>query len=112
MLRFFKHRRAKFGFGDLFLLMAGIALDMPADCADINELDLEALLNTQISTVSKYEQKASDAPASVTIITGEEIERYGYRTLTELLNSVSGFFIRYDRNYDYIGVRGFNRPSD
>src|SRR5882757_7507171 len=30
---------------------------------------------------SKYEQKPSEAPASVSIITADEIEKYGYRTL-------------------------------
>src|SRR5262245_41497727 len=61
---------------------------------------------------SKYEQKPSDAPASVSIITSEEIQRFGYRTLSEILRSVRGFFTTYDRNYSYIGARGFDRPGD
>ena len=73
---------------------------------------LEDLLNIKINTAAKYDQKVDEAPASVTIVTHDEIERYGYQTLTELLNSVTGFYTRNDRNYDYIGVRGFGRPSD
>jgi outer membrane cobalamin receptor len=61
---------------------------------------------------SKYEQKPSEAPASVTIITSEEIQKFGYRTLSEILRSVRGFFTTYDRNYSYIGARGFDRPGD
>ncbi len=61
---------------------------------------------------SKYEQKPSEAPASVSIITADEIQRYGYRTLSDILRSVRGLFTTYDRNYTYIGVRGFDRPGD
>ena len=31
---------------------------------------------------SKYEQKPSEAPASISIVTSDEIQRYGYRTLS------------------------------
>src|SRR2546425_12546804 len=61
---------------------------------------------------SKYEQKPSEAPASISIITSDEIQRYGYRTLSEILRSVRGLFTTYDRNYSYIGARGFDRPGD
>jgi len=40
---------------------------------------IEKLLSTKISTVTKYERTSSKVPASVTIITSEDIERYGYR---------------------------------
>lgn len=61
---------------------------------------------------SKFEQKVNEAPSSVSIITQAEIKKYGYRTLADLLRSVRGFFTTYDRNYSYIGVRGFGRPGD
>ena len=47
--------------------------------ADIFDVSLEDLMNTVISTAAKYEQKASEAPASVPIITSEDIERFGDR---------------------------------
>ncbi|RKY92668.1 TonB-dependent receptor, partial [candidate division KSB1 bacterium] len=79
---------------------------------DIKDFSLNALLNIKISTAAKYAQKVSEAPASVTIITSEDIERYGYRTLDEILMSVRGFYTRNDRNYVYVGLRGFSRLTD
>ena len=77
-----------------------------------NDVTLENLLKVKISTAAKYEQTTSEAPASVTIITSENIDRYGYRTLEEAFQSVRGFYTSYDRNYGYLGVRGFSRPTD
>jgi outer membrane receptor for ferrienterochelin and colicins len=78
---------------------------------DLTSLSLEALMNIEIPTVigaSKFEQKATEAPASVTVITSDEIKRYGYRTLADVLQSVQGFYVSYDRNYSFLGSRGMN----
>jgi iron complex outermembrane receptor protein len=48
---------------------------------------------------SKYEQKVTEAPSAVTIITADEIRKYGYRTLADILQSVTGFYVTNDRNY-------------
>lgn len=92
-----------------FIPCGGIAQE---DVQDIEDISLDSLLNMQISTAAKYEQRVSEAPASVTIITSEDIERYGYRTLDEVLMSLRGFYVSNDRNYSYVGVRGFGRPTD
>ena len=60
---------------------------------------------------SGFEQKVTEAPASITIITSEDIQRYGYRTLADILRNVPGFYVNYDRNYSYLGVRGFGLPG-
>ena len=80
--------------------------------ADAFTQSLDALLNTTISAASKYEQTTRDAPAAVTILTSEDIERYGWRTIDEALQTVRGMYVSNDRNYAYLGARGFGRPTD
>src|SRR5712664_880637 len=82
---------------------------------DLTKLSLADLTKVQIETVygaSKFGQKVTQAPSSVTIVTADEIQKYGYRTLADLLRSVPGFYISYDGQDTYIGVRGISRPSD
>jgi outer membrane receptor for ferrienterochelin and colicin len=73
---------------------------------------LDSLLNTRISSVSKYAQTTTEAPASVTIVSSDEIRGYGYRNLEEVLENVRGLYFSNDHNYPYVGVRGFGEPTD
>src|SRR5574341_62694 len=82
---------------------------------DLRGLTLEELMEIEVQTVvsaSRYRQKVSEAPSSVTIITAEDIRKFGYRTLADILRSVRGFYTTYDRSYHYLGVRGFGRLGD
>ncbi len=75
------------------------------------DTSLEELLKMKIPIVeaaSKYEQKITEAPSSVTIITSDEVKMYGHRTLADILATVPGFYVNYDRNYSFLGVRGFS----
>ena len=59
------------------------------------------------TSASKFSQRASDAPASVSVLTAEDFRTYGWRTLADALNSVRGFYVTSDRAYSFLGVRGF-----
>ncbi len=65
-----------------------------------------------VVSAAKYRQMLDEAPASITILTAREIKGYGWRTLADLFRSVRGFYVSDDRNYSYLGVRGFLRPGD
>jgi iron complex outermembrane receptor protein len=95
------------------LVAAGVhagALAQPTP--DLNALPLEQLLNLDVVTASKIPQKISEAPSSVSVITAEDIRQRGYRTLADILQSVPGMTISYDRNYNYANIRGLGNPGD
>ena len=104
-----------------FLLLAFGSVPIQLEAEESNpgailkKFSLEQLMEIEVTTVygaSKFEQKITEAPSSVTVVTSEEIKKYGYRTLAEILGSIRGVFTTNDRNYSYLGVRGFGRPSD
>lgn len=77
----------------------------------LSQMSIEQLMQIQVPTVvtaSKFAQKATEAPADTTVITADEIKKYGWRTLGDLLESVPGFYVSYDDDHDYVGVSGVN----
>ena len=46
------------------------------------------------------------------LITAEDITRYGYRTLADILHGVRGLYVSDDRNFSSLGARGFGKPGD
>ncbi len=65
-----------------------------------------------VRAASKGLTSVDEAPASTTVLTNEELRSFGWRTLAEALAGVRGFFLSDDRNYTYVGVRGFSPPGD
>ncbi len=75
----------------------------------------ELLLWQDIPTVTgaaRYEQKQSQAPASVTVITAEDIRLYGYTNLAQILRAQRSFYILNSGESTFLGVRGFLRPGE
>lgn len=97
------------------MLLAGVACAAPAGAAVANHLDdlsLEQLLQVKVVSASKFEQPGRNAPSAVQVITREEIQRHGWRTLTEALNTLPGLYASNDKAYDFQGARGFQVPGD
>jgi iron complex outermembrane receptor protein len=88
------------------------ALALPSAAADLSDLPLEDLLKIEVVSASKYPQAGTAAPSAVTVVTREDIRRFGWRTLSDALAAQRGFHASYDRSYHYLGVRGFAPPGD
>jgi outer membrane receptor for ferrienterochelin and colicins len=97
-------------------LVAVLALPSSAAAqASLSDLSLEDLMQMdagQVFGASERLQPVTEAPASVSFITAQEIARYGYRTLAEILRGVRGMYVTNDRNFSFIGARGFGKPGD
>ncbi len=91
---------------------AALAQSGGGQAEQIADTPLDQLGNVRVYSVAKHLQTLTEAPSFVTVITGDQIRKYGYRTLAEVLQSVAGFYVDYDRNYTYVGVRGFARSGD
>lgn len=78
----------------------------------VYDLPLDQLANFEVVSASRFKQKSSEAPSAVEVLTAENIRSYGWRTLADALNSIRGVYIRNDRNYSYLGNRGFSRAGD
>src|SRR5210317_207637 len=91
------------------LLMFSSAFVHGEDFADFAELDLEELLNTTVISASKREQKLSEAPNAIYVITAEDIKRSGAVDVPDLFRLVPGMDVVnvYGGTYGAC-ARGFN----
>src|SRR5659263_264076 len=99
----------------LLALCCGASAQTPLSVADAGELaqmSLDDLLRVEVLSASRYAQPLADSPSSVTVINQQELRSHSYRNLAEALSTVPGLYVSNDRNYSYLGVRGFNRPGD
>ncbi|MGZ6144170.1 MAG: TonB-dependent receptor, partial [Myxococcales bacterium] len=89
-------------------------LSMDVQVAADERTPVEVKLRYALPRVQAAERqltRAQDAPASITIISSQEIRGFGYATLAEALRAVRGLFVSDDRDYQSLGVRGFSPPG-
>lgn len=83
------------------------------DSTRLDTLSLEQLMGMRtVTAASKFEQLISEAPSAVVVLTGADIKEFGWRTLADALASLPGVYVTNDRNYSYLGARGFLPPGD
>ena len=76
---------------------------------NLSQLSIEDLLNIEITSASRKEQRASDVAAAVFVITHDDIHRSGMTTIPDLLRQVPGVQVaQINSNKWAVSVRGFN----
>ena len=79
-----------------------------AESRDVSSLSLDELLEVEVTTAGKVPETIRDTPASVHLVTRTDIEREGYRSLTDILENVPGVYNIYNYNgaNGNFGIRG------
>lgn len=83
-----------------------LANDLPED---LTGLSIEALMDLEVTSVSKRPEKQGQAAAAIFVITNEDLRRWGVTSIPEALRRVPGISVaRIDANKWAITARGFN----
>ncbi len=87
------------------------AQEKPLD--DLLNLSLKDLANLQVVTALKGPATASSVPATLRVITAEEIRERGYTTLEEALGDLPGFQFRNIQGFNsYVFMRGVPQQNN
>jgi iron complex outermembrane recepter protein len=77
--------------------------------SDLTQVSIENLMNMEVTSVSKKEQKLSQVAAAIFVITAEDIRRSGATNIPDLLRMVPGIDVaQINSNTWAITARGFN----
>jgi iron complex outermembrane receptor protein len=88
---------------------SGAGTPVPSARQDLADLSLEQLSNLVVTSVSRREERLADAPASIYVITAQEIRGSGATTLPEALRLAPNLNVaRADAVQYAITARGFN----
>src|ERR1700678_3546290 len=89
--------------------LAGCSFAQKSNDPDLSQASLQDLMNIQVTSVSKKEQKLSEAGAAVFVITQEDIRRSGATNIPDVLRLAPGVDVaQIDANSWAISIRGFN----
>jgi len=96
------------------LALASLAAGVGWCQKDLADASLEQLVDTQVTTVSKKQEKLARTAAAVFVVTQEDIQRSGATNIPDLLRMVPGVDVaQIDGSSWAISIRGFNaRYSD
>lgn len=82
---------------------------MDASVERLRDLSLTEIINAEVSSVSKRDERLFESPTAVFVITGEDIQRSGALTIAEALRLAPGISVaQADANTWAVASRGFN----
>ena len=82
---------------------------LPSPPSTLAEFSLEDLMNVEVTSVSRKQQKLSTAAAAVYVVSQEDIRRSGATNIPDILRMVPGMDVaQIDSNTWAISIRGFN----
>jgi iron complex outermembrane receptor protein len=86
--------------------------DESAEAAEAALLAASAVEEDVVVGAGKREQSLGNVASAVTVISGDRLRRFGYRTVGEAIRSVAGVFVADDRMVDRVGIRGLQVLGD
>ena len=86
--------------------MAGTALGLAPPAFAQQASEGTTVLQQIVVTASGFEQNVKDAPASITVVTREDLEKGSYRDLTDALREVQGVSVTGIANEKDVFIRG------
>jgi outer membrane receptor for ferrienterochelin and colicins len=87
---------------------APIDLNQAMSVGDLADLSLEELLSVRVVSASLLEESAWSAPAVISVITGDQMLRFGQLSVGEALQYQPGFYGINDLVTFNVGIRGVN----
>jgi iron complex outermembrane recepter protein len=103
---------------NILIAAAGLAVLVAAPTArantleagdDLTNLSLEALMNVEVTSVTRQRTRIADAPAAVYVVSEEDIRRSGATNVPEALRMVPGMMVaRVSASQWAVGSRGFH----
>lgn len=74
--------------------------------------DLRLVPQRTVTTASRVAQSTDDSPASLSVVSAQELAAFRYPTVAEALRGLRGVSITHDSGYTSVSVRGLGQAND
>jgi len=103
------YKRQRAALAVLMLCLSPIAVAEADSTGELKQLSLEQLMDIQVTSVARHSESILEAPASVQVITRDEIRRSGATSIAEALRLADNLQVAQKNAHDWgISARGFN----